>query len=258
MTGFVRADLLISRPQDWQYLSRLGILGHFYGIETFNHRTGKAIGKGMNPQKVQDGLLKVKEHFKTHDHKMYRAIISLVLGLPHETKESLDAGGAWIQKYWQDESIDFTPLEIPIDEHTNKLAKLGKDWAGWGYTELNEPLWTPEGQSEYNRGYGRKNLIWKNEHMDVNYARQWAQRMHLDPKTPTGLNPWSLNVFSMLGYPVEEVFGVLDNHDRLVIPELARISRENKFALYKAKKLQVDVSAVSKEYTQPDWYQNLT
>ena len=61
-TGFLRADLLVSRPKDKEELLRMGFLGHFYGIETFNHDTGKIIGKGMNPDKLQQGLIDVRKY----------------------------------------------------------------------------------------------------------------------------------------------------------------------------------------------------
>ena len=40
------------------------MFGHFYGIESFNHKSAKAIGKGMHPDKVKQGLIDVKNYFK--------------------------------------------------------------------------------------------------------------------------------------------------------------------------------------------------
>ena len=35
-SGFIRADLLITRPEDRHHLMRMNFLGHYYGIESFN------------------------------------------------------------------------------------------------------------------------------------------------------------------------------------------------------------------------------
>jgi radical SAM superfamily enzyme YgiQ (UPF0313 family) len=254
MSGFIRADLLVSRKQDWPHLSKLGILGHFYGIETFNHQTGKMIGKGMNPTKLQDGLLKAKEYFKTQDSELYRGLIALVIGLPHETKKSLAETAQWIEKNWQGESVDYSPLEIPIDSDTNKLAKLGKDWQGWGYEKLEEPLWEPAGSPAYNRGYGRKNLIWKTKEMDVNWARQWAHDTHSSPNTPTGLNVWSLHIASQCGFPREQAFNMTNTTLLDTLVPVVGISRLLK---YKSKKLNVSIESLNQLLPDIDWYDNL-
>jgi len=64
MHGFIRADLLVNNEDTWDLLLKIGVKGHHYGIETFNKKSGAVIGKGMNPAKLQEGLLKVKKCFR--------------------------------------------------------------------------------------------------------------------------------------------------------------------------------------------------
>ena len=210
VSGFIRGDLLVSREQDWQHLSRMGFLGHFYGVETFNHASAKAIGKGMNPQKLQDGILKAREYFKTHDRKLYRGLIALIVGLPHETKESMKAGADWILENWQGEAIDFTPLEIPIDEFSDKISKLGKNWKKWGYENDNDSTLKFEKES-VNVNHSIKNLQWKNPHMDLNWAKEFSYDFYKNrawDKT-WGIHNFQLDWAAHCGYnTIEEMINV--------------------------------------------------
>lgn len=208
ISGFIRADLLVSRPQDWEPLSRLGFLGQFYGVESFNHPTAKAIGKGMHPDKLKAGLLEARNYFKTHDRKLYRGLIALIVGLPHETKESIMASEKWVRENWSTESVDFTPLEIPINEYSDKLSKLGKDWKKWGYTPYEEPI--DSVRREYvNVNHSIQNLVWKNEHMDLNWARKFSSDFYNN----TGNDHWRPHPFLLdwsAHYGLETLSEMLD------------------------------------------------
>jgi radical SAM superfamily enzyme YgiQ (UPF0313 family) len=249
-SGFIRADLMVSRPQDWEPLMRLGFLGHFYGIETFNHQTGKFIKKGMHPDKLKEGILKAKDYFLSNDRKLYKGIMSLILGLPYETKETLQNTADWLCTYWKDECADMNPFEIPTDEKMNKLSIIGKDHSKFGYTELNEELWMEENFA-FNRGYGRKNLIWKNEHMDYNWTRRFAQDFFKRPDTPSGLNPWALNAPMQTGMSLDEVIKL--NMLGFDGSEWGERVKEN-FVKYKAKKLGVDISEINQNIKNIEFY----
>ena len=206
LSGFIRADLMVSREQDWDHLIRMGMLGHFYGVETFNHPTAKLIGKGMHPDKLKDGLLKAKDYFLTHDRKLYRGIIALMVGLPKETKETLEETANWIRQNWSDQFADFTPLEIPIDEYADKPSKLSKDWAKWGYEPNTEKL--KRLKSEFVMVmHSVKNLNWKNEHMDLAWARKFASGFFKCPEAQQMTNHnFQLHWGSALGAnTIEEV-----------------------------------------------------
>ena len=42
----------------------MGLRSHFYGLETFHQPAGKSIGKGINTDKLKEGLLKVQDWFR--------------------------------------------------------------------------------------------------------------------------------------------------------------------------------------------------
>jgi hypothetical protein len=251
-SGFIRADLAISRGEkEWELLERLGFLGHFYGVETFNHDAGKAVGKGMHPDKMKQGLLDMKDYFLNNGNSYYRGMIALIVGLPNETKESTMQTIDWISKNWQGQSVDLTPLEIPIDEYTNKLPALAKNWQAMGYSEIEEKIWTPDSDDTgYNRGYGRTLLPWKNANMDINWARQTAHEFHSNSKCPQGINNWMLDWGTNSGLTLQETLDA----NAANIGSLAAASFKKRLLKYKAKKLGIDEKSISDQVPSVNWY----
>jgi hypothetical protein len=170
-SGFIRADLLVLRKQDWEPLARLGMFGHFCGVETMNPQTAKAIGKGMNPVKLREGLIEAGEYFKSRGN--YRCSMGIVVGLPYETKESQMETLKWVEENWQGQSVHVWPLEIPLDPTQDVLSKVSKDYNGYGYRESTVPVPEPRAElmmmpSQIRVKHGISNLNWANDHM--NYA----------------------------------------------------------------------------------------
>lgn len=170
-SGFVRADLLVSRPQDWEHFARLGVLGHYYGVETMNQETAKAIGKGMKVEKLQEGLIAAKNYFNTHGRKQYRGTISLVLGLPHETVESINKSFDWLSANWQGESQLAFPLEIPKQHNNNVMSTLGMNYEKYGYRIV--PVTKPH-QSFIHIKHITEPLNWENDHLTYEQCKKIA------------------------------------------------------------------------------------
>ena len=94
-SGFMRGDLVAGRPQDWPLISEIGLNGHFYGIETFNNKAGRYVGKGMKTEILKQGLIDAKKYF-LKNNAWHRTTISLIAGLPGETEESFWDGINWL------------------------------------------------------------------------------------------------------------------------------------------------------------------
>lgn len=162
-SGFVRADLLVSRKDDREHFLRMNFLGHYYGIETFNHNSGKSVGKGLDPEKLKAGLLECKDYFKKYGN-WYRGDISLIIGLPHETVDSLNKTKDWLIKNWSDESFTAFPLLILKPEHDlNKNSKFSNNYKSYGYSELENISNLPEFYKEISD----YQVLWKNNHMNI-------------------------------------------------------------------------------------------
>lgn len=167
-SGFIRADLMVARKDDKTLLTDLGFFGQYYGIETMNHLTGKSIGKGMAPEKLMPGLLELKSYFKKHGD--YRGEISLIVGLPHETEETVSSSIGWLHSNWKGEAASVWPLRLYADEMYNKTNELYHEREKYGYRLSTTPL------EKYAKGpLGSKMWNWENDHFTAYRACQLAE-----------------------------------------------------------------------------------
>jgi radical SAM superfamily enzyme YgiQ (UPF0313 family) len=134
--GYVRLDLIHAHREQIQLLKELGLVGVFFGVETFNHNSGKAIGKGLDPEKQKELLYDLKSKHWGNDVNITLGMIS---GLPFETMKSHKETIDWIlnEKECLVDRIRPAPLGIPnplIDKYPFKskfqinAAKLGYYW----------------------------------------------------------------------------------------------------------------------------------
>lgn len=177
-TAFVRADLVAARPQDWEHFLRLGVLGHFYGVETFNHESAKIIGKGMKFEKITQGLLDSKNYWLKQSHGRYRGGIALIIGLPKETKETVEKTFNWIRENWQGQSYMAWPLEISKNTGIDRESLISKDYKKYGYRELidrdNNIL------NQILVGNNADLLNWTNENFTFREATEIANKFQLE------------------------------------------------------------------------------
>ncbi len=167
-TATLRADLLISRPKDKEELLRMNMLAQLYGVESFNTKSARAIGKGMDSNRMKEGLIDIRRYFESHGSKRYRGTVSLIAGLPHETVESIRQSKQWLLDNWQGHAFNIMPLEIPISEYDTP-SKIGLDWKKYGYEDVSSDPKFAELQQR-NLITSHKLLIWKNDCMDVGIA----------------------------------------------------------------------------------------
>lgn len=118
LSGFIRADLLISRKDDIELVNAMNLLGHHYGIETLHWESGKKIGKGMNPDRLKEGLISIDKFFRERQ-RAYFSTISLIEGFENDT--TLFDTYEWFKKHLVETSIRLFPLYIPsINSEDNK------------------------------------------------------------------------------------------------------------------------------------------
>jgi radical SAM superfamily enzyme YgiQ (UPF0313 family) len=187
-SGFIRADLLINRPKDREELLRMGMLGHFYGIESLNPETAKFINKGHDVEKMKAGLVEVKNYFKQHTGNLYRANISLIAGLPYETLESLEDTYQWIKNNWRDQVSCAGPLEL-LHKNDPRRSELSLDLDQYHYEEIPAQVSTKPNVSYDDKSKSDEQLIvlaqtgtnrsfaWKNPNMDIFQAWDWCVKV---------------------------------------------------------------------------------
>ena len=172
-SGFMRADLLIRHPAQRQELLRMNLLAHYYGIESLNYESAKAIGKGMHSEKIKDGLVEVKEFFESNGSRRYRGTIGLIVGLPYETEETMESSINWLKNNWHSQAINSYVLEIPLGAVDNK-SNFSLEYEKYGYKEhknLTEDeksiIHNFQNREHDNVRVGNEYLIWKNKDLTM-------------------------------------------------------------------------------------------
>lgn len=171
-SGFIRADLLVSRPQDREDLLRMNFLGHHYGIESLHYPSAKEIGKGMHPDTLTQGLLDVKKYFLSNNRKIYRGTMSFIAGLPHETVQTMMQSIEWLKNNWSDQSTIWFPLSLPDPEQVShgwadSVSDLAVDFEKFGYIK-DDTVDTSNHNGE---------LPWKNEHVSYKKMQVFVEKL---------------------------------------------------------------------------------
>lgn len=160
--AFIRIDLLRANPEQYELLAESRVWTHVYGIETFNKKTGLAIGKGLNPEIRKSLMLEMKNYMTKH-LGLYRGSASFIAGLPHESIESMLETEKWLKENWADQSRLWWPLIILNEQKI--LSALGKDMTKFGYTEI---LPTDSDYGTLKRLISPiKGIPWRNEYTNV-------------------------------------------------------------------------------------------
>ena len=199
-SGFIRADLLVSRPRDREELLRMNFLGQFYGIETFDWESGKAVGKGMNPDRLKQGLIDIKDYYLNNGSKRYRGTLSFILGLPHETIDTLESTRQWLLDNWQGQNYVHYALEIPNNEY-DQHSLISKDYKKYGYEDMVEATDLNKDHVKWAQvGLARSIFLWKTKHMNIIDALRiydkWNETRY-DPANKFRLDCWSLSFMDL-------------------------------------------------------------
>jgi hypothetical protein len=178
----LRADLIVARPQDRDEILRMGVYGHYHGIETFNEKAAKFIGKGMKPEKMQQGLLDNWDYFTKHAPKRhYRPVLNFIGGLPYETKESLENTYDWLKNTWGPaRHSSATVYEINSRDGKWNNSYISSHIKELGYRELNDASRARANLA----GHYITNIaddfrmIWENDNMNIIEAQDWTDRIN--------------------------------------------------------------------------------
>ena len=175
-TAYIRADLMVSRDRDRHELARMNVFGHFYGIESFSTASARAVGKGMDGDRLKQGLADSRRFFENHSAGLYRASLGMIIGLPHETTCSLEQSLAWLIDNWQGQGYTVYPLYIPQGQQA-QASRFTMDYARYGYDHMDVQASAQENEGTRKKGGGAvHHMIWKNAHMDWYQASAIADK----------------------------------------------------------------------------------
>jgi len=179
-TGYIRVDLLISRPDERKHLDDMNYYGHYYGVESFYHKTAKAFKKGMHPDKIKEGLLSIKEYY-AHTGK-YRGTVSLILGGPYEPIDSMYKTFDWLEENWKEHSVMPYPMYIPQGEMA-RASELTKNYEKYGYRKKDFSYFEekyPDEEYVLNRMKTSRfeAILWENDELDQLQAIKLEMDFH--------------------------------------------------------------------------------
>lgn len=132
-TGYLRADLVWSKPESEELLFNSGLKSCFFGIETFHAAAGKSIDKGWGAKHGKEYL---PELFKRWNKKI-NIHINLIAGLPYEPLESLRESLEWCKEnnigYHR-----FVPLTLYVEKNDDfASSEFTKNYHLYGYKNVN-------------------------------------------------------------------------------------------------------------------------
>lgn len=159
--AYLRLDLMVAFPEQIELLKRIGLKYWFLGIETLNHESGKAVGKGLHPDKVRETLKMIQREYpgEFHIHGNF------IIGLPHDTPENTMEWLNWV----------YDP-DFPLDS-----------------IYCGALVFFPNGRSHldtHHKDYGYtidSNYFWKNDHWNQEDAIKFVHDFHEDVKEKTNV-----------------------------------------------------------------------
>jgi hypothetical protein len=132
--AYIRADLIHRFPETAMWLKDSGLIGAFFGIETFHPEASNLIGKAWSGKHGKDFILELKNNIWGDDVII---TLSLILGIPPETWEDILETQQWIV----DNKIDsWTWHSLAINGNPNKSndkSEFEKDPTKYGFTFPN-------------------------------------------------------------------------------------------------------------------------
>ena len=154
---FVRIDLFEKYPEQIQLLKEAGVISIWIGIESLNAATNKAIGKPYSKEFLEKQLANVKQQTGPD----FRIYASFIVGLPHDTPETVED---WVNWAIDTQSIDCIQLAAfgLSDKSTPWPSEISKNIESFGYKKTSEITWV--------------NHSWRDNEA-VEFAQQWQQKI---------------------------------------------------------------------------------
>ncbi len=140
--GYNRIDLIWSRPETIQILKDSGLKSSQFGIESFNAKASRFVGKGWFGKYSRDFILELREKWG----KEVSFFMTFIAGLDDESEQELFDTANWLikNKFY---SWSFSPLRIKrILPSSNTVFKseFERNAASYGYRfpkPLNDNYW---------------------------------------------------------------------------------------------------------------------
>jgi radical SAM superfamily enzyme YgiQ (UPF0313 family) len=139
---YLRLDLVEAHPQTEDMLLESGLLGAFFGIESFNTEAALMIGKAFSGKKAKDFLPQLYDRWKDD----VSVFLAFIVGFPQETFEECRATNQWCI----DSGINgwgWNALYLSnntVNEWSSEFERNAKDY---GFTFIKKNIWATANSS---------------------------------------------------------------------------------------------------------------
>ncbi len=194
--SYARVDVAVKYPETLDAMMESGAKALFWGIETFNDKVSRQVGKGTPSHLVKELILKLNT--KYYDTCLTQ--LSLITGLPGETAESLEATNKWFIENNKTDvlsvgSLIITPYISEFDKKIFDYAEYSRNPQKFGFTKVQ---FSPQ--------------YWEHETMNSAEANQWAHRISTDYRSAARHDPlpsvWMYPHFKTLGFDSTKAMSV--------------------------------------------------
>jgi hypothetical protein len=214
--SYLRVDLINKYPHQADLLAEMGLVGTFFGIETLQPDSAKAIGKGLHPNKVKDRLYWLREQWKNK----VNIEAGFILGLPYDTLSYFNDLLMWtLEKDNPIQCINYYPLMLFYYKDHKELQRYSSEFA------LNPEIY----------GYTFDNSIssWQLKSQKLNYNMCLdISKKFSDLRKPLNQIAGFYTITSLnTGVPLEDIYTMtqVDIQKKYNIPEM----NANRVAEYK-------------------------
>ena len=180
-TTYLRLDLLYAHQEQIAMMKNMGLASPFFGIESLNQKSASTIGKGMNTRKAKDFLLDL---YYNHWGEEIPITCSFIVGLPHETKKTINDTYTWIK----DTPINSIFFPLALTNKTYYKSEFNTSYEKYGY------------KLDLESGY------WENEHFTYDeatiLAEQYNEELLRKEDYPSS---WFLMTMLNHGYTMEQL-----------------------------------------------------
>jgi len=114
---YLRLDLLYAHQEQIPLLKEMGLMGAFFGIETFHKKAGSIVGKSMDSERTIQFLADLK---KIHWGNDIKISVGFITGIPYEPLDSYKEVINWIHD--ENNLVDNVVVEALNVPNPNKIA----------------------------------------------------------------------------------------------------------------------------------------
>jgi len=187
---FLRLDLIERWPDTADLLLDMGLVGCFFGVETFNKKSAVCVGKGLDPKRTKAELHRLRRLWGNQ----VLVSVGLILGLPYDTEEYFKELEEWITAPdCPTHNVSINTLWIGMKRPPEGASQ--KD--GWSEFNLNREIY----------GYEVDGPNWSlpSQNIDKALCDQWRTHFYKLTYDRNHISEFYVQDYANLGVTIEDM-----------------------------------------------------